>query len=387
MSIILLSSGSTNFIVSNPSNTYVLMESSYLATTGDSININAGAINLIIDGNIYTQSIGIGSLGVKNGSSITIGSQASISAQESGIDISDFSANITNYGEITGQEDFGIRVNSGVINNHGAITGEIAGVAFYSNAVLTNIGSIYSANLGVRVEGFDSTIINHGTIGAASIAISLTNSTNALVRNFGEISGADFAIVGSVEGERVVNSGVIHGDINLFEGNDILRSVNGVIEGEIYMGDGDDKAVGSHSDDTIYGNAGADILRGKGGEDMLVGGANADTINGGAGNDVLKGGAGADVINGGRDDDMLQGGGGADIFVFSRNAGHDTIIDYVDGIDKIDLSAFGRSEGKVLSAISNNGGNAFIDLELLKGHGVLMIVGAAGDLDASDFIL
>ena len=47
-----------------------------------------------------------------------------------------------------------------------------------------------------------------------------------------------------------------------------------------------------------------------------------------------------DTLQGGTSDDTMTGGTGADTFVFAANHGADTITDFTDGDDTIDLSAF-----------------------------------------------
>jgi Ca2+-binding RTX toxin-like protein len=93
--------------------------------------------------------------------------------------------------------------------------------------------------------------------------------------------------------------------------------------------------VATEGDDELYGTSGADTLNGLGGNDVLYGFAGNDTLNGGAGDDVLIGGPGRD---------LLTGGAGADIFLIesfadSRSSGRDRILDFEQGIDKVDLSA------------------------------------------------
>ena len=73
----------------------------------------------------------------------------------------------------------------------------------------------------------------------------------------------------------------------------------------------------------------------------LTGGGGADTMIGGAGNDTLSGGAGAD---------QLDGGAGLDRFVYaalsnSNIATPDTISNFGDGEDKIDVSAIDAKAG------------------------------------------
>ena len=86
---------------------------------------------------------------------------------------------------------------------------------------------------------------------------------------------------------------------------------------------------GTHGDDILLGGATADTLYGGLGHDVLIGGAGNDTLYGGAGNDLLLGGLG---------DDLLYGGSGQDIFSWdTAGQGNDQIMDFVKGVDKIDI--------------------------------------------------
>lgn len=105
--------------------------------------------------------------------------------------------------------------------------------------------------------------------------------------------------------------------------------------------DGNDVLSGGVGFDTLNGGLGEDTLSGDGGSDELNGGKWNDTLNGGAGNDTLNGGNANDVLNGGVGNDVLAGGGGADVFVFAIGGGIDTISDFQDETDVINLSGFG----------------------------------------------
>jgi Ca2+-binding RTX toxin-like protein len=74
---------------------------------------------------------------------------------------------------------------------------------------------------------------------------------------------------------------------------------------------------------------------------LVVGTDNGDTLAGGAGNDVIDGRGGNDTIAGGTGDDLLTGGAGADVFDFGAGFGNDTITDFADGLDLLDLSDTG----------------------------------------------
>ena len=164
---------------------------------------------------------------------------------------------------------------------------------------------------------------------------------------------------------------------------------------------------GYGGNDTINGNAGDDVVDGGAGDDRLSGGANTlvgDTVSyatatlavtaslastvaqttGGAGrdtlsgfenltgsdfNDRLTGSAGANVVKGGNGNDIIAGGLGADILwggagsdTLDFNAigetansatGRDLIMDFQQGLDRIDLSTIDAS-----SVLGNN--NAFL---------------------------
>jgi serralysin len=79
--------------------------------------------------------------------------------------------------------------------------------------------------------------------------------------------------------------------------------------------------------------ASAGMATGTGADERLLGSALADAISGGAGDDFLHDGAGSDT---------LTGGAGADIFVFARDGAVDTVSDFQDGVDLIDIRDWGR---------------------------------------------
>ena len=91
---------------------------------------------------------------------------------------------------------------------------------------------------------------------------------------------------------------------------------------------GDVAAVGA---DTF---SGVNAVRGSAFADVILGNGGSNTLDGQGGNDTIRGGGGADT---------LIGGAGGDSFVFasvsdSTVASHDTISDFVHGVDIIDTS-------------------------------------------------
>jgi Ca2+-binding RTX toxin-like protein len=81
---------------------------------------------------------------------------------------------------------------------------------------------------------------------------------------------------------------------------------------------------------------------GSAGADSLTGGAGIDLLAGAAGNDTLTGLAGIDVLIDGAGNDSLFGGTEADTFVLMPDGAVDVIRDYQVGVDRIDLSNWGR---------------------------------------------
>ncbi len=146
-------------------------------------------------------------------------------------------------------------------------------------------------------------------------------------------------------------------------GNDTLigRGGNDTIYGDsggdkIYGGNGRDKLFGEVGNDVLYGDSEKDRLYGASGADKLYGGDGNDQLRGGTGNDTLDGGDGRDVLRGGTGNDTLSGGSGRDIFVFVQNDGTDTVLDFVSGDDRINLSDFNfANKASALAAFDDLG--------------------------------
>lgn len=128
------------------------------------------------------------------------------------------------------------------------------------------------------------------------------------------------------------------------------------------------------------------------GSDLLIGNAVANELKGGAGNDILWGAGGAD---------KLWGGSGSDTFVFaassdSRPGATDQILDFVSGLDKIDLTGITKGAGlHFVSAftgaagdavLSTSGGNSLLSVDF-SGQGVAdFLVSTVGQAAVSDIV-
>lgn len=151
--------------------------------------------------------------------------------------------------------------------------------------------------------------------------------------------------------ERVVISGNPEWPINTQGGDDLVTVNDSAYVFRpglpqliaIYLGEGNDTAIGGIGADWIFGDGGNDSILGNGGGDALFGGDGNDTLRGGRGSDTLKGEDGNDVLFGdegfdsligGIGNDTLTGGANSDIFAWSiidgtRSGERDVITDFV----------------------------------------------------------
>ena len=124
-----------------------------------------------------------------------------------------------------------------------------------------------------------------------------------------------------------------------------------------------------------------DYLRNNVTELSAGGRGKADVIDGGAGDDIISGQGGADVIT---------GGAGEDLFIYSDGDGGltlaeaDVITDFEDGLDMFDLSGTSAASFADVT-IGVNGSDATI-MVASTSEILAVVTGAAGQLDASDFV-
>lgn len=189
---------------------------------------------------------------------------------------------------------------------------------------------------------------------------------------------------------------------------------------DLYGGPDADILVGDSGNNLIWGGAGADIIDGGDGKDTvdyggsksgvevnlgnksayggdatgdnisnienIFGSTHDDLLTGDGGANVLFGNAGADVLDGQGGPDRLMGGMGNDIFIFvpgSRST--NSVTDFTNGEDRIDLSGFGGLSFDDL-AISVEDDDCIIDLTARGGGRIVLRKLNSSDLDPSDFL-
>lgn len=189
-------------------------------------------------------------------------------------------------------------------------------------------------------------------------------------------SGSD--TVFGQDGDDFMNGGAGNDTMNGGADND--RMFGGLGKDNMDGGDGDDLLKGNEGDDTLIGGIGNDTLSGQAGDDNL---------SGNAGNDILEGGSGRDLINGGAGDDVLTGGTAVDTFVFDTVAttggGFNQITDFTNGVDLLDLTAYGYGDAaSAFSGASQIG--ADVSLTLNDGQVILLDNILLADLDDTDLV-
>ena len=197
-----------------------------------------------------------------------------------------------------------------------------------------------------------------------------------------------------------------HDNLEGGDGNDDLFGDIAVIEYQFLYGDtfgslsfGDDTLSGGNGDDHIFGDAIAlHFLAYPLISDFGDPGPMMETVAVSIefGDDIIVGGAGDDILYG----DLPLWGvqvpqdertmtlsitRGADHFIFAPDSGHDTIMDFVAGIDTLDLSAYGFAD--VADIVwSWQGDDILIDLDgTSEDVASILIVG--GDISYSDILI
>ena len=159
-----------------------------------------------------------------------------------------------------------------------------------------------------------------------------------------------------------------------------IENLHGSTQDDILAGDlRDNRINGDAGDDTLYGGPG-------GGDDLLMGGPGDDRIYGGIGNDTLEGGPGNDQLRGGPDDDTLDGGEGDDAFIIAAGGGNDTILDFGNEEDRIDLTAFSELQSLEDLNMQQQETGAVIDLSAQGGGTVTLQGFEMADLMDAHFV-
>ncbi len=180
----------------------------------------------------------------------------------------------------------------------------------------------------------------------------------------------------------------------IFDTSDAAAQIGTSSADVLFAGNSGNILEGGNANDKLYGGVGNDTLNGGNGDDTLYGGAGDDVLTGGNGRDNLFGGAGKDVLVAGYESSLwanqMSGGSGADIFRLSERitkSQHVVIVDFENGVDRIDVSAYGISGfEQIKSILEDYGDSVKFEAGRAGAWNNLDIRIAASALDASDFI-
>ena len=228
------------------------------------------------------------------------------------------------------------------------------------------------------------------------------NTVTGVVIDLTEWGGGTITLNGVTSVDALTESMFKMPAVHVMEGGDGFDMfIGGVAMNRMYGGGGDDILDGGAGDDELYGGDGIDLLVGGSGDDQLHGDAGNDTLAGNLGNDRLYGGAGNDILDGGAGQDRLVGGLGddtlwgdrcgpddMDTFVYAPGHGADTIKDFQDGLDRIDLSDFTGISGFSDLSAKQDGDDVVIDFSSYGnvGDSITLENFDLANLNAEDFI-
>lgn len=317
----------------------------------------------------------------------------------------------TQFEIVESDETYNIETNTTVdVNGDDAIlaSDNVTNVELFIRGEVLQSGDGFAAihtdavNMNIHIEKTGSVI---GSSGIFSEGPEPGSRLEITVDGLLEATGADaYAIQTADSKEVVVNHGTITGKIHLGSGEDTFDNRGGQVTEGIEGGAGDDTLIVDSADTLLIENGGSEgydtvqstvsytlsenveqlILLGKkningiGNDDQsdLVGNKGKNTLSALGGNDILDGMKGADT---------LEGGDGADTFVFATGYGKDTISDFEDGVDVIDVSGWTAINdfSDIESHMTSSNGDVIIKI----GKDVLRIADTTeADIDANDFV-
>ncbi|EPX75631.1 calcium-binding protein [Salipiger mucosus] len=238
------------------------------------------------------------------------------------IDGTDFNSNST--GPMPG--------NGGAIHVTGPVVTTISNASFMMNYASAEGGALWNSAIG-RMSVSDTEITNNTANGTAAE----DQGGGGVFSNGGFTELTDVDLSGNT-----ANRGF--GDGVLAVSNSNLSITGGAMDDTA-------REIGEMGD-TVMGSQGSDGLRGTDGMDEIMGSQGDDRLFGLKGDDMLEGGEGNDMLYGNLGADMLTGGDGMDSFVYfsasdssDMAAGTDTITDFAQGDDLIDLSRIDADVG------------------------------------------
>jgi hypothetical protein len=284
--------------------------------------------------------------------------------------------------------------NAVISNAERFITNDIGGTGVVlegDNATFINNGLVYGGSM-LLVTGNNAHIVNAMTMSAQDediVAIRFEGAIDTTFVNYGDVTGRNGTVLkGAAGNDTIVNSGKLGGHVDLGDGNDTFDNRGGEVSA-VFGGAGNDRyyvgdmgtfiEFAGEGRDTVFSDTNAGLAENFE-KLVLLGEENID----GYGNDARN------VLTGNSGNNKMWGGEARDFFIFLANAGEDTIADFGNGRDRIDLSDIAGvgSFAMVKRHMEQVGSNVVIDLADVEEGFLLTIENAEiADLHRSSFIV
>lgn len=198
----------------------------------------------------------------------TLATGIAIDSRDDGIAATNFQSRAINTGRIEADAGVVLSGRRPALTNSGEIDGRFFGVVVQDlePSVQTDV-SIFNDTDGLIEGGAAAIDIAVNTVAVPALRNNRVDITNrGVIRTTGAPANGRPAIRGNATAERVVNSGLMEGDIDLADGSDIAEvRAGGQVNGNILLGDGQDSLfldgyVNFALPSLLSGGAGNDLL-------------------------------------------------------------------------------------------------------------------------------
>ncbi|MEZ5842966.1 MAG: hypothetical protein R3D27_04450 [Hyphomicrobiaceae bacterium] len=253
----------------------------------------------------------------------------------------------------------------------------------------TDIASaVDPGNLGTSVTILAGVEVVYGAGGADVIDASATTAAD-LDGRLAVFGGAGADDITGGTGNDILFGGADADTLDGGDGNDVLYFTSGdtliggaghdygVAEGAA----GASVALGAASGmEALYGNVGGDALDGAAMTTRV-------TLDGRGGDDTIIGGSASDLLFGGTGNDTITGGSGSDYFYFANGFGTDTITDFEDGSDRINLTAITGLDNFGQLTIAQDGADVLISVTATPADTIRVEGALVAQFSSADFYL
>jgi len=388
------------FDMNTPECDYILREKALLTGVNvTAITEGAWGSTLTILGDIKLTGVSTGLELAGTGTEVVIGKNAVISAGVGAVKLSGANQSLDNAGFLKSILSTVEATGAGFdISNTGRIHSvSEAGVSLTGEGAFTNNGRIEGSR-GIEWLDAEATLFlgRNSAIDTAYAGVVRSNlEGQSTTVNQGSIN-AEYAFLGYLGDDTLINKGKIAGLIQFDAGDDTFDNTRGKFSGRVEGGEGDDtyiinaagtkviEAIGE-GNDTMRSSASYALNRAGEVETLILTGSKDLRASGDDSANTITGNKGDNRLTGFGGDDILTGAAGKDIFVMRTAFDADTIADFRNGTDRIDVTQWAGIDD--LADILANVTQQETGVLITVGSDSLLIADILiQDLDKKDFI-